>query len=107
MQPPQPPAPPLYDPSELHGIVGADVKQAFDMRDVIARVVDGSDFREFKKEYGPTVVTASLLVIYCVSLFELMTILSGFCSYSWLSSWNHCQQRNLVLPFGVESHPFH
>jgi 3-methylcrotonyl-CoA carboxylase beta subunit len=47
----------LYPASELHGIVGTDVRQAFDMRDVIARIVDGSRFREFKKEYGPTIIT--------------------------------------------------
>ncbi|KAJ6539677.1 carboxyl transferase [Mycena capillaripes] len=48
---------PLFPASELHGIVGTDVRQAFDMRDVIARIVDGSRFREFKKEYGPTMLT--------------------------------------------------
>ena len=52
---------PLYPASELHGIVGTDVRQAFDMRDVIARVVDGSRFREFKKEYGTTMVTVGQL----------------------------------------------
>jgi 3-methylcrotonyl-CoA carboxylase beta subunit len=48
---------PLYPASELHGIVGTDLRQTFDMRDVIARIVDGSRFREFKKEYGTTIVT--------------------------------------------------
>ncbi|RXW24675.1 hypothetical protein EST38_g1185 [Candolleomyces aberdarensis] len=51
------PEAPLYPASELGGIVGTDARQPFDMRDVIARVVDGSRFREFKKEYGPTMVT--------------------------------------------------
>ncbi|KAJ8597378.1 carboxyl transferase [Rhizopogon salebrosus TDB-379] len=51
------PEDPLYPASELHGIVGTDLRQAFDMRDVIARIVDGSRFREFKKEYAPTMVT--------------------------------------------------
>ncbi len=49
----------MYPAHELHGIVGTDLKQAFDMRDVIARVVDGSKFREFKKEYGTSIVTVS------------------------------------------------
>jgi len=40
--------------------VGSDLRQPFDMRDVIARIVDGSRFREFKKEYGPTIITVSL-----------------------------------------------
>jgi 3-methylcrotonyl-CoA carboxylase beta subunit len=48
---------PLYAARDLGGIVGTDVRRAFDMRDVIARVVDGSRFREFKKEYGTTLVT--------------------------------------------------
>ncbi|KZT23946.1 carboxyl transferase [Neolentinus lepideus HHB14362 ss-1] len=51
------PEDPIYDAGELHGIVGTDSRQPFDMRDVIARVVDGSRFREFKKEYGTTIVT--------------------------------------------------
>jgi len=51
------PEAPLYPAEELHGIVGTDIRQPFDMRDVIARIVDGSRFREFKKEYGPTIVT--------------------------------------------------
>ena len=60
-QPPAVPEDPLYPAHELHGIVGTDVRQAFDMRDVIARVVDGSRFREFKKEYGNTIVTVRQL----------------------------------------------
>ncbi|KAI0049776.1 carboxyl transferase [Auriscalpium vulgare] len=55
--PPVPTEEPIYPASELHGIVGTDLRQAFDMHDVIARLVDGSRFREFKKEYGPTIVT--------------------------------------------------
>ena len=51
----------MYPASELHGIVGTDLRQAFDMRDVIARIVDGSRFREFKKEYGTTIVTVRCL----------------------------------------------
>lgn len=55
--PPAVPEDPLYSASELHGIVGTDLRQPFDMREVIARVVDGSQFREFKQEYGQTIVT--------------------------------------------------
>lgn len=58
---------PLYPASELHGIVGTDVRQPFDMRDVIARIVDGSRFREFKKEYGTTMITVRLIVVACSS----------------------------------------
>ncbi|KAG9317350.1 carboxyl transferase [Chiua virens] len=57
MGPSVPPEVPLYPAAELHGIVGTDLRQTFDMRDIIARMVDGSRFREFKKEYGTTIVT--------------------------------------------------
>jgi 3-methylcrotonyl-CoA carboxylase beta subunit len=43
---------PIYDPSELPGIVGTDLKQPYDVRQVIARIVDGSQFQEFKPAYG-------------------------------------------------------
>ena len=52
-----PPEPPRYDPDELLGIVSRDLRQPFDMREVVARIVDGSRFEEFKPLYGPTLVT--------------------------------------------------
>ena len=52
-----PSLPPRYDASELYGIVGSDLKKPFDVREVIARIVDDSDFDEFKKLYGTTLVT--------------------------------------------------
>ncbi|MFC4585472.1 acyl-CoA carboxylase subunit beta [Sphaerisporangium corydalis] len=55
--PPQEPRPPLYDEEELLGIVPEDLKVPFDPREVIARVVDGSEFDEFKPLYGPSLVT--------------------------------------------------
>jgi 3-methylcrotonyl-CoA carboxylase beta subunit len=63
---PAPPAPvwdvatpeePAADPAELDGIVSSDPRYPFDARAVIARIVDGSRFAEFKREYGPTLVT--------------------------------------------------
>jgi acetyl-CoA carboxylase carboxyltransferase component len=48
---------PLYDPAELLGIVPPDLKIPFDPREVIARIVDGSDFDEFKPLYGSSLVT--------------------------------------------------
>ena len=49
--------PPLYDPEEILGIVSADVKVPFDPREVLARVVDGSEFDEYKPLYGTSLVT--------------------------------------------------
>jgi len=48
---------PLYDPNELNGIVSTNLREAFDIKEVIARIVDGSQFHEFKREYGKTIVT--------------------------------------------------
>lgn len=48
---------PLYDCSEIAGIIPKDIKKSYDIREIISRIVDGSRFLEFKKEYGPTMVT--------------------------------------------------
>ncbi|MFE9398480.1 acyl-CoA carboxylase subunit beta [Streptomyces flavidovirens] len=55
--PPAPAEPPKYDEDELAGIVPGDLKVPFDPREVIARIVDASDFDEFKPLYGPSLVT--------------------------------------------------
>lgn len=47
---------PYYDPEELYGIIPKDLKKSFDTKEVIARIVDGSYFHEFKELYGPTLV---------------------------------------------------
>ena len=52
----QTPREPLYDPSEINGIVPSDLKTPYDVREVIARIVDGSEFHEFKKYFGDTLV---------------------------------------------------
>ncbi|MFC0556273.1 carboxyl transferase domain-containing protein [Planotetraspora thailandica] len=52
-----PAEPPAHDPRELYGIVPQDTRTPYDVREIIARVVDGSRFLEFKAEYGPTLVT--------------------------------------------------
>ncbi len=51
------PEEPYYDPDEIFGIVPSDLRKPFDMREIIARIVDGSYFHEFKPRYGPTLVT--------------------------------------------------
>jgi 3-methylcrotonyl-CoA carboxylase beta subunit len=50
------PAPPKFDPDELYGIIPDDVRTPYDVREVIARIVDGSEFHEFKQLYGTTLV---------------------------------------------------
>ncbi|TXF12629.1 carboxyl transferase domain-containing protein [Pelomicrobium methylotrophicum] len=51
------PEDPLYPPEELYGVVPSDIRKPYDVREIIARIVDGSRFDEFKSRYGTTLVT--------------------------------------------------
>ena len=50
------PSPPLYEASELYGVIPADTRKPYDVHEVIARIVDGSEFHEFKARFGATLV---------------------------------------------------
>ena len=50
------PVPPLHSPQELYGVIPLDTRKPYDVREVIARIVDGSEFHEFKARYGTTLV---------------------------------------------------
>lgn len=76
-QPSAVPEDPLHSAAELHGIVGTDLRQQFDMREVIARMVDGSRFREFKKEYGQTIVTVRFDGTRTIILFFILISAPG------------------------------
>jgi 3-methylcrotonyl-CoA carboxylase beta subunit len=51
------PEPPAYEPNEIYGVLPTDLRTPYDVREVIARIVDASDFHEFKARYGTTLVT--------------------------------------------------
>jgi 3-methylcrotonyl-CoA carboxylase beta subunit len=53
----EPPRAPLYAAEELHGVIPTDTRKPYDVREIIARIVDASEFDEFKARYGPTLVT--------------------------------------------------
>jgi 3-methylcrotonyl-CoA carboxylase beta subunit len=55
--PPRESAVPLFDPRDIYGLVPTDLRTPLEVREVIARIVDGSEFDEFKTRYGPTLVT--------------------------------------------------
>jgi 3-methylcrotonyl-CoA carboxylase beta subunit len=55
--PRQAPRGPLYDPDELYGVIPENTRTPFDVREIIARIVDGSEFDEFRARYGATLVT--------------------------------------------------
>jgi 3-methylcrotonyl-CoA carboxylase beta subunit len=50
------PVAPLYDSQEIYGVIPADSRKPYDVREIIARIVDGSEFAEFKARFGPTLV---------------------------------------------------
>lgn len=72
---------PLYDVNELRSIAPTDLKQQFDIRSVIAHIVDGSEFDEFKKLYG-TVRAYSLDLLEFQSLaLYIWTLLQKLCPF--------------------------
>lgn len=77
------------------------------MRDVIARIVDGSKFREFKKEYGPTIITVRLqsVVSYLVEIPPY--IFTGFREYPRLPRRDSGKQRHPILPICTQSNSLH
>ncbi|CAE6438494.1 unnamed protein product [Rhizoctonia solani] len=100
--PPKTPEAPLYPAHELHGIVGTDVRQGFDMRDVISRIVDGSSFREFKKEYGPTILTGFAHIHgYPVGIIANNGILFSPSALKATHFIELCSQRKIPLLFLV------
>ena len=52
----RPPAPPLYETAELYGVIPLDTRKPYDVHEVISRIVDGSEFHEFKARFGATLV---------------------------------------------------
>jgi acetyl-CoA carboxylase carboxyltransferase component len=94
------PDPPVYDPSELRGIVSADPRVPFSAREVIARVVDGSRFHEFKPLYGPTLVTGFAKVHgYTVGIIANDGVLFGPSAEKGAQFIMLCNQRNIPLVF--------
>ena len=96
----QPARPPLYDPQELHGVIPADPRKPYDVREVIARVVDGSRFDEFKPRYGTTLVTGfARLYGYPVGIVANNGILFGESAQKGAHFVELCGQRGIPLLF--------
>ncbi len=91
---------PLYDPKEIYGIVGTDLKKPFDVREVIARVVDGSDFDEFKALYGSTLVCGFARIYgYPVGIVANNGILFSESAQKGAHFIELCAQRKIPLVF--------
>ncbi len=94
------PQPPLYDPSELYGIVPRDGRKSYDVREVIARLVDGSKFHEFKALYGTTLVCGfARLMGYPVGIIANNGILFSESALKATHFIELCAQRQTPLIF--------
>jgi len=95
-----PPRDPLYDPSELYGIVPTDLRKPLEIREVIARLVDGSEFDEFKALYGTTLVCGfARLNGYPVGLLANNGILFSESALKGAHFIELCCQRGIPLIF--------
>jgi acetyl-CoA carboxylase carboxyltransferase component len=94
------PEEPLYDPAELGGVVPASARRAYDVREVIARVVDGSRFSEFKALYGSTLVTGFARVMgYPVGILANNGVLFSESALKATHFVTMCCQRRVPLVF--------
>jgi len=94
------PVAPLYPAEELYGVVGTDLKKPYDAREVIARLVDGSEFDEFKKLYGTTLVTGFAHIYgYPVGIIANNGILFSDSAQKGAHFIELCCQRNIPLLF--------
>lgn len=92
--------PPRYDAQELYGIVGTDLRKPYDVHEVIARIVDDSDFDEFKQNYGNTLVTGFARIHgYPVGIVANNGILFSESAQKGAHFIELCAQRNIPLVF--------
>jgi len=91
---------PKYDPEELFGIIPEDNRQAFDVKEVIARIVDGSKMHEFKPRYGPTLVTGFARIWgFPVGIIANQGILFSECALKAAHFIELCNSRGIPLLF--------
>ena len=96
----RPPVEPLHDARELYGVVPEDVRTPYDCRELIARIVDGSEFEEFKKLYGATLVCGFAHVYgYPVGIVANNGILFSESALKGAHFIELCSQRGIPLVF--------
>jgi 3-methylcrotonyl-CoA carboxylase beta subunit len=94
------PVPPAVDPDHLHGVVSIDSRIPYDVREVIARIVDGSRFSEFKANYGATLVTGFARIWgHPVGIIANNGILFGESAQKGAHFIELCDQRKIPLLF--------
>jgi len=96
----QPAEDPAHDPDELLGVVPADLRTPYDIREVIARLVDGSRFDEFKARFGETLVTGFAHIKGCpVGIIANNGVLFSECAQKGAHFVELCSQRRIPLVF--------
>ena len=94
------PKEPAFDPEEMYGIVSKDPRKPFDIKEIIARIVDGSEFHEFKAHYSPTIVTGFAKIWgYKVGIVANNGILFGESALKTTHFIDLCEQRRVPLIF--------
>jgi len=94
------PEDPAYDPEEILGIVPADLRTPYDIREVIARTVDGSRFDEFKARFGETLVCGFAHLLGCpVGIITNNGVLFSDCAQKAAHFVELCSQRRIPLIF--------
>ncbi len=95
-----PPVEPRYPVDELYGVINADIRRPYDVREVIARLVDDSDFDEFKARYGTTLVTGFARIHgYPVGLVANNGVLFSESAQKGAHFIELCAQRGIPLVF--------
>ena len=96
----QEPEEPAYDPEELLGVVPADLKTPYDIREVIMRIVDGSRFDEFKPRFGDTLVTGFAHLKGCpIGIIANNGVIFSEAAQKGAHFVELCSQRNIPLVF--------
>jgi acetyl-CoA carboxylase carboxyltransferase component len=98
--PTEAPEDPAYDPAEIRGLVPRSLRQSYDVREVVARLVDGSRFHEFKALYGPTLVTGFAHILgFPVGILANAGVLFSECALKATHFIELCSARRIPLVF--------
>src|SRR5262249_51679580 len=96
----RPPRDPAYDPQEIYGLIPADPRKPYDVREVLARILDGSEFDEFKALYGTMLVCGfARLLGYLVGVVANNGILFSESALKGAHFIELCAQRGIPLIF--------
>ena len=91
---------PKYDPKDIYGIIPNDLREQYDIREIISRLVDNSEFEEFKQKYGTTLVTGfSYIMGYPVGIVANNGVLFSESSLKGAHFIQLCEQRRLPIVF--------